>query len=233
MNFFENNKRSLPEAVTVMAFSLVFNETVYCGTRLITTSMHHYDMTTPLDRMLPFLPWTVLIYFGCFVMWGLIYYLCAVQNRRERDRFYCADIIAKAAVLLCFILIPTTNVRPEIVDDNIWGFLMSFLYKIDPADNLFPSLHCLVSWMCWIGIRKRKDISPVYRYLTLTAVIAVCISTVTTKQHVIADVIGGVLLAELSYLAAGIPKVCAVYSAVISRVMKVFGVRIDEKADRT
>lgn len=217
------NKQDLTEIVVVLLLAFVWDEIVYCGSRLITTSWHHYDMTTPIDMLVPFMPWTILIYFGCFIIWGVNYYLCAAQDKGARDRFFCADVISKGIGLLFFILIPTTNTRPEIADQNIWGFLMTFLYKVDPADNLFPSFHCLVSWLCWIGVRKRKDIPPLYRHFTLAAAVAVCVSTLTTRQHVIADVISGILLAEISYLIAGIPKVCAVYSSAISRLIRRLG----------
>lgn len=48
------------------------------------------------------------------------------------------------------------------------------------------------------------------------AAAAVCLSTMTTRQHVIADVAGGILLAEGCYYVAGYPKVCAVYSKIIA-----------------
>ena len=127
-------------------------------------------------------------------------------------------MLAKAVCFLLFLLIPTTNVRPEITGKSVWDALMKLLYSIDAADNLFPSIHCLNSWLCWIGVRKNREIPAAYRYFSLVVAVAVCISTLTTKQHVIADVIGGVLLAELSYLIAGRQKVCALYSAGISKL---------------
>ena len=169
-------------------------------------------MTTAIDKLVPFLPWTVSIYFGCYLFWCINYYLCAVQERPERDRFFCADTLSKGICFVLFLLIPATNIRPEIVGDTVWDILMKLLYQIDAADNLFPSIHCLVSWFCWIGVRKRKDIPVLYRYFSLAMAVAVCISTLTTRQHVIADVIGGVALAEVSYILAGYAKVRRYYS---------------------
>lgn len=40
---------------------------------------------------------------------------------------------------------------------------MRFVYAVDAADNLFPSIHCLVSWFCYIGLRGRRDIPVWYR----------------------------------------------------------------------
>lgn len=222
---------SAAEVAVVLIFAFVWDEMVYLGTRLITTVWHHFDMTLPIDRFVPFIPWTVVIYFGCYIVWGVTYYLCAKQERGERDRFFCADAFTKLVCLVFFILVPTTNVRPEITDRGIWEFLMKFLYSVDPADNLFPSLHCIISWLCWIGVRKRNDISPKYRRFTFWAAVAVCISTLTTRQHVIADVIGGVLLAEVSYLIAGIPRVCAVYKRILSWLLRVCRIEVQEEKE--
>lgn len=206
------NKLHFREIFLVLGMAVLWNEAVYLGARWIAQSWHHYDMTTSVDRQIPFLPWTVSIYFGCYLFWCINYFLCAASKPTDRDRFFCADALSKGICFLLFLVIPTTNVRPEIAGETIWDSLMKLLYRMDAADNLFPSIHCLVSWLCWIGVRKRRDIPATYRYFSLAAAIAVCISTLTTRQHVIMDVAGGVLLAEVCYFAAGYTKVCDIYS---------------------
>ncbi len=76
---------------------------------------------------------------------------------------------------------------------------MLWLYSMDPANNLFPSIHCLTSWFCVIAIRKQKRIPTWYQVLSVIIALAICISTLTTKQHVVVDVFAGVFLAEFSY----------------------------------
>ena len=65
--------------------------------------------------------------------------------------------------------------------------------------NLFPSIHCLVSWFCFVGIRGRKEIPRWYRIFSCVAALAVCVSVLTTKQHGAIDIAGGVVLAELCF----------------------------------
>lgn len=213
------NNYIFKEITLILGISFLWNEIVYLGARWIASSWHHYDMTSIVDRLVPFMPWTVSIYFGCYLFWCINYFLCAAQNPADRDRFFCADVLSKGICLLFFLMIPTTNVRPEITGGTIWDSLMKLLYQMDAADNLFPSIHCLVSWLCWIGVRKRKNLSVIYRYFSLAAAVAVCISTLTTRQHVLADVVGGILLAEISYYAAGFPKVRDIYSKSIHRIL--------------
>ena len=220
MSMQNSKKHRLTEVIVILALTFIWNQLIYSGSRLITASWHHYDMTTAFDNSVPFLPWTISIYFGCYAFWGINYYLCATHSAPEqRYRFFSADMMAKGICLLFFLLIPTTNVRPEVTDVGIWGTLMRFLYTIDPADNLLPSIHCLASWLCWVGIRRRKDIPVLYRYFSLIFAVAVCVSTVTTKQHVVVDVIAGVLIAELCYLMAGINKIKGAYGSMIGKIV--------------
>ena len=220
MKRLQSGKNNLDEVIIILATTLAWNEAVYLGARQIAQSWHHYDMTTTIDRLIPFIPGTVSIYFGCYLFWCINYFLCAVQEKQARDRFFCADMLAKGICFCLFLLIPTTNIRPEVTGSTVWDTLMKLLYRIDAADNLFPSIHCLVSWFCWIGVRGRKDIPAVYRHFSLTVAVAVCLSTLTTKQHVLADVLSGVLLAELCYLFSGRTNIRFIYSSVISHLSK-------------
>lgn len=83
-----------------------------------------------------------------------------------------------------------------ITDAGLWDQLALWLYSIDAPDNLFPSIHCLVSWFCYLGIRGRKEIPVWYQRVSMIIAILVFASTLLTKQHVIIDVAGGILLAE-------------------------------------
>ncbi|MDO4298478.1 MAG: phosphatase PAP2 family protein [Lachnospiraceae bacterium] len=196
------------------------NTLVYAGTKLIAGDWHHYNLETPLDLMIPFVPWTIVIYFGCYIFWVVNYILSVRQDRESAYRFLSADFLAKCICFFCFLLLPTTNTRPGVGEQGIWNFLMRFLYQVDSADNLFPSIHCLTSWMCYIGIRGRKNIPSGYRCFSCLMAIAVFVSTLTTKQHVLVDVAGGVLLAEFCYRIAGRTRLANVYGAVFERVTK-------------
>lgn len=192
--------------------AIIWNQTVYYGGGRLALGLGHQDWTLPIDLATPFLPWTVSIYFLCYLFWGWNYVLCAKQEKPAAYRFYCADFLAKAVCLVCFLLLPTTNVRPAVEGSGLWESLMRFLYQVDAPVNLFPSIHCLVSWLCWIGVRRREDVPRWYRHFSFWMAVAVCLSTLTTKQHVVADVAGGVLLAEICWQVAGLEPVYRQYA---------------------
>lgn len=200
MTIKEKISRILPEyAWLPLAVEVLLNMAVYNGAKLIAGRWYHYNLETGLDRAIPFVPWTVLIYFGCYLFWIMNYMISVRQGRKAAYRFLSADFLAKCICFFFFLSLPTTNIRPEVTGDGIWNALMRFLYWVDSADNLFPSIHCLTSWMCYIGVRGRKNVPFWYRSFSCLMAIAVFISTLTTKQHVVADVAGGVLLAEACY----------------------------------
>lgn len=203
---------------TALVLALALNCTVYYGARLINAGRFHHDLTLPADALIPFLPWTLCVYVCAFFFWAVNYYIAARQDRSESDRFFCTDVLGKLICLLLFILLPTVMTRPDLTADNVWNRLLSIIYQMDEPNNLFPSIHCFASWLCWIGVRKRDDIPLAYRWFSLLMAAAICVSTVTVRQHLLADVISGVLLAELCYLLAGYDCLRRRYSRLINTV---------------
>ena len=143
-------------------FSFVFNCLVYSGSRMIAGGWYHHNIETAVDRSLPFVPQFLIIYFGCYLFWIVNYILIARQDRHSVYQFFTGDFISRCICLGFFLLYPTTNTRPVITDGGLWNQLALWLYSIDAADNLFPSIHCLVSWFCYLGIRVKNE----FRYGT-------------------------------------------------------------------
>lgn len=227
LDFIKKDKKSFLELVVLMILAFIWNQIAYYGARLIAGGWYHHNMTLPIDEWIPLVPWTVVIYFGSYVFWGIGYCVCGLREKEERNRFFCADMISKIVCLIFFLALPATNVRPEITDGGVWGFFMRLLYTIDSPDNLFPSIHCLASWLCWVGVRGRKDIPWGFRLFSLLSAVAVCIVTLTTKQHVIVDTFAGILLAEIAYLVSGLSPVRKVYDRFLSFFFRLF--RIEKK----
>ncbi|MDO5402804.1 MAG: phosphatase PAP2 family protein [Eubacteriales bacterium] len=192
--------RILPAyAILPLIFCFLWNNVVYGGSRLINQGLTHYDLTIEFDRMTPVVPEFMLVYFGCFVTWGIFYIMCGRVSREYCARFVAFDVVTRTVCGIIFLILPTYNVRPEVLGTGIFEKLLLFLYEIDAADNLFPSIHCLVSWNCFVGLRNSGYYKK--RTVALSAVIAVLvfISTLVTKQHVIADVISAVIISEASW----------------------------------
>lgn len=177
----------------------VLNAFVYWITQILMAGAYHYDFTLPIDRKVPVIPGWISIYILSYAFWAINYIVIARQNRRTCYRLAFADYFSKIVCGVFFIIIPTTNVRPEVIGSGVWEFLLKFIYIMDSPTNLFPSIHCLVSWFCAIGLRGTR-VPTWYKVFSYAFAIAVCISTQLTKQHYIVDVFGGIALAEISLL---------------------------------
>ena len=215
-----------PETKRYFAASLLLmllsNRIFYGGARLFTAGRYHWDLSLPLDMRIPVIPWTILIYFGCLLWWLYIYRLAAGRERREADRFFGALLLAKIVCFLVFVLFPTTFDRPALQGDSFCVRLLGWLYAIDPPDNLFPSLHCVLGWLCWIVVRGKRDIPLPIRLCSFLMAAAVCVSTLTTRQHVLADVAGGIVLAEIAWLLCASARLRGLYARLAAWVMGLF-----------
>lgn len=93
------------------------------------------------------------------------------------------------------------ELETEVSEQEYPGELRTYVADIskrEEAENLFPSIHCLVSWMCCIGLRGCDRISKWYKWVSKFIAVLVFISTLALRQHVLIDVAGGILLAELA-----------------------------------
>ena len=211
--------RSLIPAYIWLPLILAFlwNQIVYCGSRMLMKNHFHYDITTPLDSLIPVIPWTLSIYVFSFLYWPFQYLMCCRPGKDYAYRFLSADFFAKTICLVCFLVFPTTTLRPPISEHGFWNQSLNLLYRLDAPDNLFPSIHCLVSWLCYVGIREQHKILWPYRLFVLGMALAICISTLTTKQHVIPDVAAGILLAEFSYWFVHYSHLDQLYANILSK----------------
>lgn len=189
-------------AMVPLLASLAVNFLVYSIIAPMTAGWKHYDFTTAFDRSVPVIPEFVIIYLGCYAFWVVNYILIARQGKEYCYRFVTADIMARLPCCLFFLILPTTNVRPELINGGIWESALQFVYDMDAPTRLFPSIHCMVSWFCYIGIRGKKNIPKSYQIFSCIFALLVCASTQFTKQHYIVDVFGGILLAEITYYIA-------------------------------
>ncbi|WP_027307610.1 phosphatase PAP2 family protein [Caloramator sp. ALD01] len=186
-------------AVIPLLLCVVINFSVYSGARLFYKNRVFHDLTTNLDNMIPVVPIFIIFYLGSYLFWIFNYILISRISEENCYRLAISDILGKLICFIIYITFPTTNIRPNIVESNIFVDMLKFVYSVDAANNLFPSIHVLVSWYCFIGIRNNKTIPVWYRYFSLFMAIMISISTLTTKQHVIADVIAGLVLAEVTW----------------------------------
>ncbi|TFW17242.1 phosphatase PAP2 family protein [Duganella callida] len=153
------------------------------------------DTSTAWDAAVPFVGASVWIYLaGLAMMAAPLWLLPCRRLLRRTGMAYALTILVSLA---CFALCPASSARLRAaIDlehmDPVSGWALRALHAIDPPTNLFPSLH--VS-LCALAAFALGEAAPPARPAWLACMALVAISTCTLKQHVLADVAGGLVLA--------------------------------------
>ena len=149
-----------------------------------------------LDRLIPVVPAWSLVY-GALYAFLILLPVLALQQRDLIRRAVWAYLTVWIVSYVIFLLYPTAAPRPEnVVGDGfgVWG--LNALYGADPPYNCFPSIHVAHSFVSALALYR------VHRGLGVFSTVCaalVAISTLFTKQHYVADAIGGIALAFAAY----------------------------------
>jgi membrane-associated phospholipid phosphatase len=149
-----------------------------------------------LDRLIPLAPTWALVY-GTFYAFLIVLPVFVLQQQELIRRTVWSYLTVWTVAYICFLLYPTVAPRPSTVAGTgfvVWG--LRFLYGADPPYNCFPSIHVAHSFVSALACYR------VHRTLGVVAISCaslVAVSTLFTKQHYVADVIAGILLALAAY----------------------------------
>jgi membrane-associated phospholipid phosphatase len=125
---------------------------------------------------------------------------CVLPEQRLLKRYLLGNMLIVFLSAILWVVLPVRLDRPpfsaEIPTFGAW--LLRGVYAGDPTTNCFPSAHCAVAVYAAIGMRFAAR--PLFVWSVLSAA-AICLSTVMTKQHYVADVFAGAVLAALAAYA--------------------------------
>ena len=195
-------RRLIPDHARLPLISMFFTQMLtYFATKYINV-FETVDMSIPLDRRIAVQPVWVVVYILAYVYWAAAYVAVARVSKERCMRLFRADLAAKVLTAALFVLMPTAIERPEIIGGGIFDSLLGFIYILDTPRNLFPSMHCMFSWLAARELMSISEYDAVVRAAAFGFSILVFLSTLFTRQHYIADIFGGVAVAEIGMLAA-------------------------------
>ncbi len=143
---------------------------------------------SPVDRAIPFLPLTAVVYLSQFPL--LFLALWRARDAEAMTRTFVAIGIATLVSVAIFMVFPTTIPRPGGA-----GTLLEALYLFDVPTNCFPSLHVSLALIAAAGFARGRGGAIAWAVL-------ISLSTLTTKQHVAVDVLGGAVVATVALFFA-------------------------------
>jgi len=198
----KNKKFSLKYWYIPVFLMILFNFVAYTGSKILTDSgSRHYDFSLPIDAAIPFIPEFIIIYVLSYVQWVFGFGLIAVESKEVCYRVISSEIIAKIICMIIFLVFPTIMVRADITGNGFFEWATNFIYGLDTPTTLFPSVHCLESWILFRTAHKisrhKKWLIPAWFIFALL----VFASVVFVKQHSIIDIFVAIpvcVIAELT-----------------------------------
>ena len=178
----------LKKLVFVQIILLIFQGVSYFGCEIF--QHHFHNVKCKCDDYIPFIPYTGLIY----ILWfPLIFLFPIVLGYYDHDIYHdyiLAMILEIILSVICYLIYPTTFDRPKC--DNK---LMNVIYKGSfRGVNCAPSLHCSSCYLVIYSAIKAISMPFYARIISIIVALGIVISTMTTKQHTITDVLTAIVL---------------------------------------
>jgi membrane-associated phospholipid phosphatase len=151
---------------------------------------------TALDRAIPFWPASGVVYFAAFGF--LAGTFLALRGREQVTRFLYASLLAQTVAMMCFLFWPVGYPRDlySLPADSsaIGAALVHYVRHLDAPVNCLPSLHVCTAMICALAWRGRR-----WAGVALLAAVLSAASTLTFKQHYVADAVCGAALGVVAW----------------------------------
>ncbi len=151
-----------------------------------------------IDSVVPFLPYSVWIYISEYIFFIAVYMTC--KDLVNLNKYFYSFLILQIVSVFIFWVWPTTYPRqlfplPDHLNP-ITHYVFTTLRATDTPANCCPSLHVSSVYLsAFIFLDDQKKKFPFF-FLWGTAI---AISTLTTKQHYLIDVVSGFFMALITY----------------------------------
>lgn len=166
-----------------------------------------------INNLIPFVSWSIYPYIIAYPVWVISLFLVAYYSK---DNLYNILGLALVTFLICGVwwffwqsdveswrvtsgLFLNNNYLTPRTDLNFTESIVMWIYMSAGPRNALPSMHTLISWICILGVRGDKKIPKGWTIFMWVMNIAIIISTQTTKQHYIIDMIASLAIAEVTY----------------------------------
>jgi len=190
-------KTELKEKRNWFLFLVGYFAAGYLGTNAIASrSETFHSVSFAFENNIPFIPEFIIGYAGVYAALIVAYF--AIKDIVDWRRAVMSFIITMSVAYVIFLSFPVQmTMRADISNGSgffIW--LTKLFYTIDKTANCFPSLHVACPTLAAIVLWRNHKAACIP--MAIVAAI-VAISVIFVKQHYIADVVGGAILAFAAY----------------------------------
>lgn len=157
-----------------------------------------------IDDKIPFCEFFIVPYLLWFIYiaWILIYLLFT----NETDFHKCCMFLFSGMTIFLIVstLFPNIHyLRPDVMPrDNLFTWMVSFLYTIDTSTNLWPSIHVYNSMGVLFAVVHNNKLTSKesIKFGSLILTTLIILSTMFLKQHSVFDVMTGLLMGVSFYI---------------------------------
>jgi membrane-associated phospholipid phosphatase len=173
----------------VLAGAVYFTNDIY---DLLNHGPAVLNLRTPLDAALPVVRPFVIPYVS---LNPLVYFTLVVFLLFRTKIFQSASLAMITAFLISYLFyffLQTEVIRPVLTGTDLFTRLIQGVYATDNPFNDFPSLHTSISTLLtihWFQFNRRAGFVAAFWTTLIVA------STILIKQHYVADLVAGLLLA--------------------------------------
>jgi membrane-associated phospholipid phosphatase len=152
-----------------------------------------------IDRNISFHVVFAYVYISFYLM-----FMISIINNKKSYSLKCAiSIVVNTLIASCiFFFFPTR--MPDAIylsEEHTHYFLSRVLHSLDVKNNCFPSLHianaCTAAF--YLALKRKFFL----RCIVWIWFILICWSVISTGQHYFYDIIGGIILALISFYIIG------------------------------
>jgi membrane-associated phospholipid phosphatase len=149
------------------------------------------SLQQPWDDRVPFLASTSFIYFSTYVIFVVPFFL--IENLGQFIQVLVVYTLVAVVSNLIFLVYPTRVERCETLPNTHLGHsTLGLFQRICKPVNSFPSMH--TAYALCAAIAVYRFCGPWLGGLFAVWALAIAVSTLTAKQHVLADVLGGAVV---------------------------------------
>lgn len=182
-----------------LRFRAVLLATIVHG--VVYSAANHWPSRTPrlltmtaFDQAVPFLPFTVFPYVSAYPF----VFVAFLSLRRQSSQVRFLEVFISCVVVAGFIhwAMPTSYPRElyPLLETHDWPSrtMLSIVRQFDTPSSCLPSLHVATAVCSALLVRRER---PRLFFAYLAWALGIIVSTLTTKQHYLVDVISGAALA--------------------------------------
>ena len=179
------------QALVLAGMYVVFIAT-YVSINLFSAGRAAHVLYLPGEERVPLLPIFEYLYLLTYFV-GVVVVL-TVHDVERFHRLLRATALSLLVAYATYLVFPVYLERPRLEVTSLHSWLLSLEY-LDGRYNNFPSLHVTLSWL---AVHAAQVSRPTRSWLAIVAT-GISISTLFVRQHYVADVVYGFVLAWVAW----------------------------------